>query len=565
MLFQGPFIRARAGEPRSKERKPFSRRLTLNLTQSLLSSLCFFVYIRQDVRHAASSLGHFYQVLLGEELADSLGKRVKTITTPQALAASLDGLRTSFFELPQRSLTQYNVLDPAVLELRVLWRNRTETRFFVTRHDKIERYLSKLEGGVGYADLDRLSVRVRVLDHLNGRRRAHWPSCYMWDLQPTYEERGSGELRLSLRWSVRDCLAHEVVRNTRFLPLDSAGRRSEHYKPPAWMMALLSSVLGLAIIALFVEGSYILMFRRKSQVAAQQAQQRATSSYGGALTAAAKNFGVGGLDASMRTGSGRELTLGAILLGAFASVVQAFAVSQCMHLFEGTSVRQRLSCLGFACALSYLNLVPYLSLFDRWHVMIMTLRRSIPRCLRFGAGVAPVYLGYVVLGVALFGISDQDGFRSLSHSSATLFSLVNGDAVRDTFLNLGDVHWLFAQAYLYSFMCLFVYAILNVILAIVEESFSFTMFGGHANTERSAHGHSSAKVDDSMMVDLLTPSGVRARSPRPVARSLEARSSLNAGAVSLDTRRKLERLQELRNQIATLELECSQICESLLS
>jgi len=285
------------------------------------------------------------------------------------------------------------------------------------------------------------------------------------------------------------------------------------------------------------------------------------------------------------------------LTQAVAGVVQIFAVLQCSVPAQGASVRVRLVLLGWACALSYFMLVPHLSFFDRWKVMLLTLKRAIPRCIRFSASVMPVYVGYVVLGVALWGMSDQDGFRSLGHSSATLFSLLNGDIVRDTFLKLGEldeVHWLIAPLYLYSFMCLFIYVVLNLVLAILEESFCYTIAGGHIDQQRrlsrddsdcsagSAEMAATRSVQDTLgaplLVDLLTPSGLRSVTPPfgtdshplPVRDRDVQRQAQHADEppLSIQTvqgrRQQLQRLQHLRAEIARLEEEATAICSSLL-
>jgi hypothetical protein len=239
-------------------------------------------------------------------------------------------------------------------------------------------------------------------------------------------------------------------------------------------------------------------------------------------------------------------------------------------------------------------LVPHLSFFDRWQVMLMTLKRAIPRCIRFSASVAPVYVGYVVLGVALWGMSDQDGFQSLGHSSATLFSLLNGDIVRDTFLKLGEVNWLIAPLYLYSFMSLFIYVVLNLVLAILEESFVYTIAGGHIDEQRqkpkddsdcsagSAEMPAALGVQEApgtpLLVDLLTPSGLRLVMPTPrtvtppspmrdndVQHQAQCADEAHSPIQTVQGRRqKLQRLQHLRAKIARLEEEATAICSSLL-
>ena len=56
----------------------------------------------------------------------------------------------------------------------------------------------------------------------------------------------------------------------------------------------------------------------------------------------------------------------------------------------------------------------------------------------------------------------------------TLFSVLNGDVIRETFMDLTPDFPVVGQLYLYTFTCLFIYVVLNVFIAIVEESFFST-------------------------------------------------------------------------------------------
>ena len=56
----------------------------------------------------------------------------------------------------------------------------------------------------------------------------------------------------------------------------------------------------------------------------------------------------------------------------------------------------------------------------------------------------------------------------------TLFAVLNGDVIRESFMDILPFYPLVSQLYLYSFVCLFIYVVLNVFIAIVEESFFAT-------------------------------------------------------------------------------------------
>ena len=80
-------------------------------------------------------------------------------------------------------------------------------------------------------------------------------------------------------------------------------------------------------------------------------------------------------------------------------------------------------------------------------------------------------LGYAFFGMVCFG-SYSDRFESFSASMITLFAVLNGDVIRETFLNLDNGGFpVVSQLYMYSFICLFIYVVLNIFIAIIEEAF----------------------------------------------------------------------------------------------
>lgn len=92
---------------------------------------------------------------------------------------------------------------------------------------------------------------------------------------------------------------------------------------------------------------------------------------------------------------------------------------------------------------------------------------------KFLLGVMPLFLAYAFFGTLYFG-SHSDRFGSFADSFVTLFAILNGDVIRETFMDIMFNDPVVSQLYLYSFVCLFIYVVLNVFIAIVEESFFST-------------------------------------------------------------------------------------------
>jgi hypothetical protein len=102
--------------------------------------------------------------------------------------------------------------------------------------------------------------------------------------------------------------------------------------------------------------------------------------------------------------------------------------------------------------------------------LILTLERTIPKVATFILEVIPIFFGYAMFGVSYFS-SWTTRFATLGDAFVTLFSLLNGDVLQETFQDLVQWSPVIAQLYLYSFVMLGSYVVLNIVIAIVEESF----------------------------------------------------------------------------------------------
>ena len=119
-------------------------------------------------------------------------------------------------------------------------------------------------------------------------------------------------------------------------------------------------------------------------------------------------------------------------------------------------------------------LVGYLEHNQHIFSIVLTLKWGTPRVLQFLLGVSPIFIGYALFGTMYFG-NRIEGFGTLSNSMITLFSLMNGDVIMDTFDAMELHHFIVSgKVYLYSFTSLFTYVVLNIFIAIVEEAFFAT-------------------------------------------------------------------------------------------
>ncbi|KAF4649731.1 Mucolipin-2, partial [Perkinsus chesapeaki] len=170
-----------------------------------------------------------------------------------------------------------------------------------------------------------------------------------------------------------------------------------------------------------------------------------------------------------------------------ANGVQATAAIQCIQRADKTAdVYWRLSLLGVGAGMAWLTLLRYLQFFPTYYVLIRTLSRALPRLLRFLSGLVPLLLAYALCGTCVFWPSSN--FASLSDALMGMFSLLNGDIIHDMFIDMTSISWFWGQVYCYTFLCLFIYVVLNIFLAIVDEAFCTAKRFEELHLQRSPDG-----------------------------------------------------------------------------
>uniref|UniRef100_A0A3B5MN51 Uncharacterized protein n=1 Tax=Xiphophorus couchianus TaxID=32473 RepID=A0A3B5MN51_9TELE len=129
--------------------------------------------------------------------------------------------------------------------------------------------------------------------------------------------------------------------------------------------------------------------------------------------------------------------------------------------------------LGTATMLVWIGVIRYLGYFKKYNILILTLRAAFPNVIRFCCCAAMIYLGYCFCGWIVLG-PYHDKFRTFNKVTECLFSLINGDDVFGTFLNMRDksyMVWLFSRIYLYTFTSLFIYMVLSLFIALITDTY----------------------------------------------------------------------------------------------
>lgn len=129
--------------------------------------------------------------------------------------------------------------------------------------------------------------------------------------------------------------------------------------------------------------------------------------------------------------------------------------------------------LGTSTLFVWIGVIRYLGYFQTYNVLILTMRASLPKVLRFCACASMIYLGYTFCGWIVLG-PYHTKFENLNTVAECLFSLVNGDDMFSTFAQIqqkSTLVWLFSRLYLYSFISLFIYMVLSLFIALITDSY----------------------------------------------------------------------------------------------
>jgi len=172
----------------------------------------------------------------------------------------------------------------------------------------------------------------------------------------------------------------------------------------------------------------------------------------------------------------------------------------------------------------------YLGFFNKYNILILTMKRATPNILRFLLCAMLLYMGFCFCGWVVLG-PHHIKFRSLSSTSECLFALMNGDDMFATFAIMGvesGVIWWFARVYLYIFLILFIYCVISLFLSVIMDSYE-TIREYHEKDQVLSHLWKFISEQDADDIrhgvsDLLMAQGVpsgRQGSPNPNARSNE--------------------------------------------
>jgi len=162
------------------------------------------------------------------------------------------------------------------------------------------------------------------------------------------------------------------------------------------------------------------------------------------------------------------------LISTSANIFNVLGAVFCLNMFFGigyqSTWRLPLALTGCGCMFTWFDLVQWFQHFPKYYELILTLKMSAPRVLRFCVGVSPIFVGFAMFGVSFFS-TYSELFNDLGSAAVVLFALLNGDVIHDVFVDIHPAGAFISRLYLYIFVSLFIYAVLNIFIAIVEDGF----------------------------------------------------------------------------------------------
>ncbi|XP_055057452.2 mucolipin-3 [Misgurnus anguillicaudatus] len=145
----------------------------------------------------------------------------------------------------------------------------------------------------------------------------------------------------------------------------------------------------------------------------------------------------------------------------------------CIQSKELTSYDECSILLGTSTMLVWIGVMRYLSFFQKYYILILTLRAALPNVIRFSFCAVMIYLSYCFCGWIVLG-PHHENFRTFNMAADCLFSMINGDEIYATFTKLRDKNylvWVFSGIYVYTFIPLFTYMVLSLFIALITDTY----------------------------------------------------------------------------------------------
>lgn len=155
-------------------------------------------------------------------------------------------------------------------------------------------------------------------------------------------------------------------------------------------------------------------------------------------------------------------------VGALMKLTIAFKPITAMAVIDIASI-----IVGLAVFAQWCGILRFLSYFDKYNMLLLTLRLSLPSVLRFCVCAGILYFAFLLCGWLVLG-AYHPKFANPSTTSENLFALLNGDDIYNTYQEMSrtsSAAWIFSKVYLYVFISLFIYVVLSVFISLISDTY----------------------------------------------------------------------------------------------
>ena len=139
------------------------------------------------------------------------------------------------------------------------------------------------------------------------------------------------------------------------------------------------------------------------------------------------------------------------------------------------------------------------------YLHVLTLRNAAWHVITYCISVLPIYWAFAIFGVLNYGPYSEK-FNSIGHTLVTLFSLLNGDDIYATFMEIEDGQYpltFVSRIYLFCFVTLFITSVLNVFIFIIEDSYRTAKLVTRSPEENVDEGHQSLHKTSKSSTEIL--------------------------------------------------------------
>lgn len=100
--------------------------------------------------------------------------------------------------------------------------------------------------------------------------------------------------------------------------------------------------------------------------------------------------------------------------------------------------------------MTWMTCLRYFNYSKKYSFVSRTLTESLPVIFRVMIGIVPIYMGFVFFGMIMF--SELYKFQSFSNALFVLISIMNGDQLWNTFMDMSYLNFVIGFIYMVTFI-----------------------------------------------------------------------------------------------------------------